>query len=86
MPAPSVDVYKRQRQSKSDPGRRQHVHLKSGMQAMAVRVIVGQNRHMGIPRVVQRLAKQRAVVGQTAVAHVFSHADGRLVLVILSAS
>ena len=52
---------------------------------MAVLVIVGQNRNIRKSGIIQRLAQQRAVVRQSAVTDIFSHADGNLFVLVFSA-
>ena len=62
-----------------------HVHPEAGMDLVRILIIVGQNRNLGKSCVVQGFSQQLAVVGQAAVAHIFSHADGHMVQVIAAA-
>ena len=48
-------------------------------------VVVGEDGNLREAGVVQRLPEQSAVVGKTAVSHVFSHADGHIFGVVFSA-
>ena len=52
---------------------------------MVVLVIIGQDGHVGISRIVQSLAQQGTVMSQPAVSDVFCHADSSLFVVIFSA-
>ena len=51
---------------------------------MVIYVIVGDNRHICKSRVVESLSQQGAVMGQTTVADIFTHADGDFFIVVFS--
>ena len=55
------------------------------MELVGVMVVVGEDGNLREAGVIQRLSEQPAVVGQAAVSHVFSHADGNVFGVIFPA-
>ena len=52
------------------------VELEAGMEVVVVHIVIGDDRHVLMARVVQGLAQKGPVVGQTAAADVLAHHDG----------
>ena len=52
---------------------------------MRVSIVVRDNGNMLIPRIVERFAQQRRIVGKTAIADVFSRANSDIGIVVLTA-
>ena len=64
------------RQSEGDANSGGQAHLEARVHVVEVNVVVGDDGHLRVARVVERLAQQGRVVGETAVADVLAHADG----------
>lgn len=58
---------------------------KPGMDIMRVSIVVRDNRNMLIPRIVERFAQQRRIVGKAAITDVFSRANSDIGIVVLTA-
>ena len=74
------------RQCEGDFQSRAHVHLEPRMHVVEIDVVVRDDRDLRITGVVERLAKERLVVCEAAVAHVLAGADSDLVGVVLPAA
>lgn len=74
------------RQREGDFQSRAHVHLEPRVHVVEVDVVVRDDRDLRITGVVERLAKERLVVCEAAVANVLAGADSDLVGVVLPAA
>ena len=70
LPQHSSSITSIMGREKGQVDRGYQVHLEAGVHIVAVLVVVGQDGHVGIARVIQGLAQQGAVMGQAAVADV----------------
>ena len=72
-------------QAHGDANRAREIHAKAWMDIMRVSIVVRDNGNMLIPRIVERFAQQRRIVGKAAIADVFSRANSDISIVVLTA-
>ena len=73
------------RKGKGDAHGGNQIHLKSRVHIVVIHIVIGDDRHIGETGVIQSLSKQGTVMGQPAVPDIFSHRDGNLTVIVLSA-